>query len=118
MTDALRPLPILMEGGALPMGFALEALKRAKAATGYEGMVLPVKALPGSPEPILAVGVTPSWLTDYAYLPDLNSVDRITAALTAILMVPNDPRLNDRTDCLSNWFGVEVTYLGEESVST
>lgn len=114
MTDTLRPLPILTASGALPDGFALEALKAAKLATGYQGMVIPRKAVPGSPGPILAVGVEPDWLVKFAYLPDLSSVDRITAALTAVLMEPEDPRLGDEVDLLSRWFGAPVKFVGEE----
>lgn len=114
MTDTLRPLPILTVDGELPTGFALEALKAAKIATGYSGMVIPRKAVPGSPAPVLAVGREPDWLTTYAYLPDLSNIERITAALTAVLMEPNDPRLGDEVDLLSRWFGAPVKFVGEE----
>lgn len=110
----MRPLPILLAGGGLPEGQALERLKQAKLATGYDGLVLPRVAVPGSPAPILAVGVEPDWLTTYAYIPDLTSVPRITAALSAVLMEPDNPRLGNEVDLLSKWFGGEVTYTGEE----
>lgn len=112
----MRPLPILLKGGGLPEGADLERLKRAKFATGYDGMVLPRVAVEGSPAPILAVGVEPSWLTTYAYLPDLSDESRITAALTAVLMDPTNPRLGDEVDLLSKWFDGPVKYLGEENV--
>lgn len=110
----MRPLPILMEGGGLPSGAALERLKRAKWAAGYEGKVLPRVAVPGSPGPILAVGVEPDWVTDYALLPDLEDEGRITAALTAILMNPEDERIGRPEDLLSKWFRADVAYVGEE----
>lgn len=110
----MRPLPILLAGGGLPEGQDLERLKRAKFATGYDGMVLPRVAVPGSPAPILAVGVEPGWLTTFAYLPDLSDETRITAALTAVLIEPDNPRLGNDVDLLTKWFGKPVTYTGEE----
>jgi hypothetical protein len=91
-------------------------LREAKRASGYLGLVIPVHALEGSPEPILAVGVKPTWLTRYAYVPDFESIPRLTNALKAILVNPDDPRMEDREDLLSMWFGVKVTQIGEEHV--
>lgn len=110
----MRPLPILLKGGGLPSGADLERLKRAKLATGYDGMVLPRVAVEGSPAPILAVGVEPDWLTTFAYLPDLRDEKRITAALTAVLIEPDNPRLGNEVDLLSRWMNGPVTFKGEE----
>lgn len=110
----MRPLPILMAGGGLPTGEPLERLKRAKQATGYSGLILPRIAVEGSPQPILAIGVEPDWLTTFAYLPNLDDETRITAALTAVLMEPEDPRLGDEVDLLSKWFGGPVIFKGVE----
>jgi hypothetical protein len=101
----------------MPSGWDLAALVAAKQATGYQGLVEPRPALPGSPQPILAVGIEPDWLTRYAYLPSLLDVERTTAALTAILMNPEDTRIADEIDLMSKWFGGEVKYLGEEPVN-
>lgn len=116
MTETLRPLPILLPEGGLPSGRALRALQEAKGRSGYSGLIRPAVALEGSPEPILAVGCHPSWLTRYAYVPDFTSIPRLTNALTAILMNPEDERMADREDLLSLWFGVEVKQIGEEHV--
>ena len=107
------PLPILMEGG-LPSGEALERLKRAKQATGYDELVLPCVAVPGSPGPILAVGMEPDWVVEYALLPNLDDEARITAALTAVLINRDDPRLGTAEQLLTKWMGVEVKMTGEE----
>lgn len=112
----MRPLPILTADGELPTGAALEALRRAKLATGHDGLVLPRKAVQGSPEPILAVGVEPDWLTTFAFVPNLEDEERIAAALTAILMEPDDPRLSREEDLLSKWMGVEVKRLPDEQL--
>ena len=108
------PLPILTATGQLPTGEALDRLRRAKQASGYAGLVLPCKAVHGSPGPILAVGVEPDWLTTYAYLPNLDDENRIRAALIAVLINKDDPRLGDEMDLLSKWTGVEVKFVKEE----
>lgn len=110
----IRPLPILTRNGELPTGRALDTLRRAKLATGYPGLVEPCKALQGSPEPILAVGVEPWWLTAYAYVPHLFDVGRLTEALRAILINPDDPRIGQPVDLLSKWAGVEVREVQDE----
>jgi hypothetical protein len=112
--DTLRPLPILTADGRLPTGDALATLRLATLATGYPGRVLPSKAFHGSPGPILAVGVEPDWLVEYALVPDWSSATRLTEALKAILINPDDPRIGRDVDLLSKWFGGEVKYLGEE----
>lgn len=105
---SLRPLPILTASRELPAGGALDRLRRAKLATGYSGLVEPRKAVYGSPGPILAVGVEPDWLTEFAFVPNFNDVGRLTEALRAILMNPEDPRIGQPVDLLSKWLGVEV----------
>lgn len=110
----MRPLPILMPGGELPQGGALDRLKKAKFLSRYTDLVIPHKAVQGSPAPILAVGIEPDWLTTYAYLPNLDDVSRITAALNAVLVDTDDPRLGGDVDLLTKWFGMPVTYTGEE----
>lgn len=115
MTDtSLRPLPILTADGSLPSGRALETLRAAKMATGYPGRVWPCQAVEGSPAPILAVGVEPDWLTEFAYVPDLTDVGRVTAALNAILIDTDDPRLGGVEYLLSKWFEGPVKFIGEE----
>lgn len=110
----MRPLPILTPGGRDLSPAELGVLKAAKGASGYEDLVLPRRAVQGSPGPILAVGVEPDWITDYALVPDLTDVGRVTAALTAILVEPDDPRLGQPEDLLSKWLDCDVTYVGEE----
>lgn len=104
----------MTKDGSLPSGRSLAALRDAKMATGYPGRVLPVKAVQGSPAPILAVGVEPDWLVSFALVPDFSDVGRLTAALTAILIDNDDPRLGGDAYLLSKWMGVDVTFQGEE----
>lgn len=106
-----------MPGGGLPEGSALARLRAAKLASGYKGLVIPSIAVQGSPGPVLAVGVEPDWLVEYAYLPNLDDVGRITAALTAILITEDDPRLGTEVDLLSKWFGGTVRLIGTEDVA-
>ena len=115
MNQSVRPLPILTADGELPSGEALLALRASKKLSGYSGMVLPVKAVPGSPEPILCVGVTPDWLCTFALIPDLSNIDRTTAALDAVLVNNDDPRLGSEEVLLSKWMGVEVKMIEQES---
>ena len=110
----IRPLPILTPSGELPAGEALLRLRQAKKATGYLGMVVPCQAVLGSPGPILAVGREPDWLVSFAYVPYFDDVERLTAALTAILINPDDPRLGGDEYLLSKWFSAPVTYKGTE----
>lgn len=110
--DTLRPLPILTHDGSLPTGADLEALKAAKLSLGYEGLVLPARAVQGSPGPILAVGVTPDWLTEFAYVKDWSSVTLLADALRTVLMSPE--RAMGDTYLLSKWLKGPVTFVGEE----
>lgn len=103
-----------MPDGEEPTGAAREALRRSKQATGYDGLVMPAKAVHGSPEPFLAVGVEPDWLCRFAYLPSLEDDERTTAALTAVLMNPDDPRISDEAYLLSKWMGCEVKEITDE----
>lgn len=110
--ETLRPLPILTHDGSLPTGADLEALKAAKLSLGYEGLVLPARAVQGSPGPILAVGVTPDWLTEFAYVKDWSSVTLLADALRTVLISPE--RAMGDTYLLSKWLKGPVTFLGEE----
>lgn len=114
LEDTYRPLPILTVSGELPTGDALDRLRQAKLATGYSGRVLPVRAAQGSPGPILTVGRDPDWLVKFARVPDFNSVERLTAALTAILIDNDDPRLGGTLYLMNKWSRGQLVYKGEE----
>lgn len=60
------------------------------------------------------MGCHPDWLVSYAYLPDLTDVGRITEALKAVLINPEDKRLYTEEDLLSKWMGVELKLVGVE----
>ena len=112
MTGTTRPLPILTADGELPVGADLANLKFAKMFSGYEGLVLPRKAVPGSPGPILAVGRQPDWLCEFAYCADWSDVTALTEALKTVLINP-DQALGD-TYLLSKWLQGPVKFVGEE----
>lgn len=108
--SSLRPLPILTPDGELPTGSALEALRAAKMASGYSGLIVPRQAVYGSPEPVLAVGVKPDWLTKYAYLEDWSDHDAIVRALQTIL-IWDDGSVRDEASLLSEWMKAEVRLI-------
>lgn len=112
MTGTTRPLPILTADGELPVGTDLANLKLAKLFSGYEGLVLPRKAVQGSPGPVLAVGREPDWLTEFAYCKDWSSVTALTEALKVVLVSP-ERALGD-TYLLSKWLQGPVKFIGEE----
>jgi hypothetical protein len=114
MTDNnVRPLPILWPEGYEPTSEDWAALRTAKNATGYPGLVVPRKAVYGSPGVILAVGALPDWLARFAYIDTLSDIGRLTVALNAILNDPEDPRIGGPEELLSRWMGVEVKQVDE-----
>lgn len=62
---SIQPLPIYPD---IPSGDELRMLKHAKQALGIQELVKPVRAVPGSPGRIIAIGETPEWITDYAHV--------------------------------------------------
>lgn len=110
-TESLRPLPILW--GQEPTGDDWAAVRAAKAATGYKGLVVPRAAVYGSPGAILAVGALPDWLCDFAYIDNTSNHESLTAALNAVLNDPQDPRIGTPEQLLSAWMGVDVKLVEE-----
>lgn len=60
---SIQPLPIYPD---ILRGDELLTLKHAKQSLGIEKLVKPVRAVPGSPGPIIAMGEAPHWIVDYA----------------------------------------------------
>lgn len=108
----MRLLPILW--AEPPTADDWARLSAARIAIGYTDPIQPVKALPGSPGPILAIGQLPSWLTGYAHVE--STADRIglEAALQHCLGQDATPRTEEYEALLSHWMGVKVTCRGEE----
>lgn len=114
MADTLRPLPVLTPNAEAPSGRAYEALRRAKIESGYPGLVQPRQAVQGSPEPILAVGCKPGWLTRYVLVDSFEDHDALVHAMQAIL-IWDDGSVSEEADLLSEWMGCEVKLIGVES---
>lgn len=112
--EPLRPLPILW--GQEPTDADWAAVRAAKAATGYKGLVVPRQAVYGSPGVILAVGELPSWLCRFVYVDNTNDAEKLTEALNVVLNDPEDPSVGTEADLLSRWMGVEVKEVEEEMV--
>jgi len=110
----VRPLPILWGNPEVPTSVHWDAVRAAKAATGYKDLVVPGKAVYGSPGPILAIGKEPDWLTEFALVPNVDDHDRLTAALRAILFTPDDPRMGTPEYLLSQWMGGPVKLISTE----
>lgn len=62
---SIRPLPIYPD---VPSGDGLRMLKHAKQSLGIQELVKPVRAVPGSPGRIIAIGEKPEWITDYVHV--------------------------------------------------
>lgn len=90
------------------------ALSQAREAIGYTDLIKPAKALEGSPGPILAVGVKPSWLVDYNYI-ESTWDPRLPEALKACLSQEAQQQTPEEIAAvLSEWMGVEVKAVEEE----
>lgn len=114
----MRLLPILIDGDPGKQGW--EALSHARAAIGHEGKVQPARAVPGSPQPILAVGKLPDWLTDYALVSELSIGDKaLEDALGYALDNHDREEVGERyAELLTEWMGVPVKYVEDESHDT
>lgn len=109
----MRILPILIEEAPTQEGW--ETLGGAREAAGYRNKVQPARALPGSPQPILAIGQHPSWLTDYAYAARLVAGDALNKAMEYALNDHSPEEVGERyAELLSSWLDTEVKYVGEE----
>lgn len=94
-----------------------DALSAARTAIGYQDLIKPAKAFEGSPEPILAVGVKPSWITDYNYV-ESTSDPSLPEMLQACLTVRAEEQSGEEIAAvLSKWMGGEVKFVGEEEFS-
>lgn len=109
----MRVLPILW--GAPPTARDWELMSSARHQTGYEEKIMPAKALEGSPQPILAIGAHPDWLTDYAYVERTSDIEDLVTALEYCLDGGAPDGAGEKmAEQLSEWFGGEVKYVGTE----
>lgn len=108
-------LPILW--GQEPTDADWRALAAARVSLGLETLVRPARALPGSPGRILAIGATPNWVCDYAYIEDTSNARALKTRLEYCLGL-SDTHSADQdeqtTEQLSLWMGVPVKFIGTE----
>ena len=100
----VTPLPVFP---TVPTGDTLTALKTAKSQLNTRVLIQPVKAVPGSPGRILAIGSKPNFLCDYAYVAE-PTVESLTAALSWCLGLKEDARGVTIGRMLSEIMGGEV----------
>jgi hypothetical protein len=78
---SIQPLPIYPD---IPSGDELRMLKHAKQSLGIQELVKPVRAVPGSPGRIIAIGETPEWIADYVKVSE-SSFESFKKALMFVL---------------------------------
>lgn len=100
----MKPLPIYP---SVPSGDTLAALKSAKQQIPDAPLVQPVKAVPGSPGRILAIGSPPPWLCDYALVGE-PTPERLKPALEWALGLKEDDRAMTILKKLQHIFGPET----------
>ena len=64
-----------------PNGNFLAALKEAKSGMDTELLIKPVKAVPGTPARIIAVGETPHWICEHVWIADSEDTECLKEAL-------------------------------------
>ena len=107
----MRLLPILWAEPPTAEDWA--RLSAAKTAIGYEDLIKPAQALPGSPGTLLCIGgARPSWLQNYYACDDITDSDELEWALDGALN--EDERIEQFAELLSQWMGVDVKQVGEE----
>lgn len=106
----MRLLPILWDREPTPEDWA--RLSAAREAAGIAEKIQPANAYPGSPQPILAVGNVPPWLTDYVLVD--SALDGAAEALAEAMDRWRDPPTGEKyATVLSTWMGAEVKYVEE-----
>lgn len=98
---------------SVPTGGALAALKQAKQQIPDAPLVSPVRAVPGSPGRVLAIGERPPFLCDYALVAEATP-ERIKPALEWVLGLREDERGMTVLKKLKQIFGPETTEVTRE----
>lgn len=107
------PLPIYP---SVPSGDILAALKVAKAQIPDAPTVQPVRAVPGSPGRILAIGSPPPFLCDYALVGE-PTPERLQIALEWVLGLREDSRGMTVLKKLQQIFGPETVEVFDEETN-
>ena len=104
---SITPLPIYP---SKPTGDDLALLKEAKSKVPSDILIKPVRALPGSPGRILALREKPTWICEYAFIPEPN-VESIKNALEWVLELKEDSRGITVIKTLKEIFGEQTREL-------
>lgn len=105
----VRPLAIYAPGGA-----PLAHIKQAKAALDLDFQVMPMQAVPGGSERVLAFA-PPTFICDHALV---KRPEALGAALLYVLRVNDDPRGTSMAKHLEQFFGPGVVELEPEPVES
>lgn len=101
---------------------ALEPLKAAKQAIGWEGLIVP--RYPRSADDshaqqrILAIGTRPPWLVDYALISERTSAEGWQAALRWALTDEEHPKATMILDQLRSIFGKGLREISESELAS
>lgn len=93
-----------------PSGSFLEVVKETKASIGTELLIKPVKAVPGTPAKIIAVGETPHWVCDHVFV-EAGDRKKLEDALQWALGLKDDTSPMSVVHQLREVFGPEVEEL-------
>lgn len=104
---SITPLPIYPPK---PTGDDLALLKEAKSKVRSDILIKPVRAVPGSPGRILALREKPTWICDYAFIPEPN-VESLKNALEWVLELKEDSRGITVIKTLKEIFGEQTREL-------
>lgn len=100
---------------SVPTGGALAALKQAKQQIPDAPLIQPVRAVPGSPGRVLAIGTPPPFLCDYA-LVETSTSPGLQKALEWTLELCEDERGMTVLKKLQQIFGAETREITDEDV--
>lgn len=100
----IRPIAIYPSA---PTGADLTALKKAKALIDTDILIKPVRAVPGSPGPLLALREKPEFVCDYALVEEVTP-EQIKPALEWVLGLNNNYRGYSAIVMLREVFGPDV----------
>lgn len=112
-TGNIIPLPLLIDH--TPTGDDISAVKAAIDKVGLDVGVRPVTAVAGGADRVICINTTPDFITDYAFLPSVESKG-LPNAIKWALSDEKDERAITMADMLSEILGCEVVELEPEQI--
>ena len=106
-TSTIKPLPVYPSA---PTGDDLRLFREAKAKLDVDVLIQPVEAVPGSPGRVIALRKRPTFICEYAFVPEPNEKS-IEAALDWALSDKFDSRATTVVQQLEDIFGKGVTEI-------